>query len=285
MGQLCGTPLNEVDKELVMMDLKFDSFSSENDKYFINEKGNYLEYMNINEIIFFLYSIKSEETDKSKKSYWDFVAIHKLPILFKNKILRHPVVEYHVEEGSFEFKMFNVFMGKSVSVISKNYKKIHKDVFGEKFKSDKESIPKLSLLPIAFQYCGNTFNRMKLNVMFNLLSENGELNKKSKDLYIFLYFMFVYPANIALLTMNEIGEEDEEIRKLLPEETFLSIYSQYETADAVKAVEKFTLELFGNEESIGYQAFEKTMVDKKLYLIFDKKGVRSYLDKINKEEK
>lgn len=279
MGGLCQAPLNEVDQELIVQDLKFESFRGVNDQYFIIDKKNYIQHLTLSDMLQFIYSIIPDET--KEKSYLDVVPTNKLPILLKNKILKHPLVIDHVNEDDSSHKVFVPFFGKSFNFIYKNYKKIHKDIYGSKWEK-KDSIPKICILPYAFQLTGNnTLNRYKVNIMFNIFAEQGELKKNNKDLKVFLFFMFVNSTNVALLTLDEIAQEDENVRKQIPEEVFLKIYSVYETKDSQEAIEEFLNKLFGTSSSLNYSDFEKNLMDNKLYFIFSNSGVRSYLENRN----
>jgi hypothetical protein len=279
MGGLCQAPQNEVDHELIVQDLKFDSFRGINDQYFIIDNKNYIQYLTLSDMLQFIYSIVPDET--KEKSYLDVVPINKLPILLKNKILKHPLVIDHVNEDDKNHKVFVPFFGKSFKFILKNYKKIHKEIYGNKWEN-KDAIPKLSILTYAFQLTGNnTLNRYKVNIMFNIFAEQGELKRNNKDLKVFLYFMFVNSTNVALLTLDEIAQEDEDVRKQIPEEVFLKIYSVYETKDSQEAVEEFINKLFGDSSSLTYSDFEKNLMDNKLYYIFSNSGVRNYLENRN----
>jgi hypothetical protein len=279
MGGLCQAPQNEVDNELLVQDLKFDSFRGINDQYFIIDKKNYIQYLTLSDMLQFIYSIVPDIT--KDKSYLDVVPINKLPILLKNKIIKHPLVIDHVNEDDRSHKVFVPFFSKSFKFIFKNYKKIHKDVHGKKW-DIQDSIPKLCILPYAFQLTdNNTLNRYKVNIMFNIFAEQGELKKNNLDFKIFLYFMFVISTNVALLTLDEIAQEDEDVRKQIPEEVFLKIYSVYETKDSQEAVEEFLNSLFGDKSSLVYSDFEKSLMDNKLYYIFSNSGVRNYLENRN----
>lgn len=279
MGGLCQAPQNEIDQELIVQDLAFESFRGVNDQYFLFDKKNYIQYLTLSDMLQFIYSIAPEET--RDKSYLDIVSVNKLPILLKNKILKHPLVVDNVNEDDNTYKVFVPCFNRSFSFIYKNYKKIHKDIYGSKW-DKKDGIPKLCMLSYAFQSTGSTtMNRYKVNIMFNIFAEQGELKYDSKDFRVFLYFMFVNSTNVALLSLDEVAQEDENVRKQFPEEVFLKIYSVYETKDSQEAVEEYLNSLFNGNKSLTYSDFEKNLMDKKLYYIFSPSGVRNYLETRN----
>lgn len=291
MGGLCAQQLNEIDKELILKDLEFKNFIGKNDNYFYMEKNNYLSYLNLTELMHFIYSIVPDNDPsnnhlKGEKSFHDEVSLYKLPILFRNKLLKHPIVIQKVSDENQNFRNFVSFYNKSFEFVYLNYKSYFRKIFNEKLREDVDKLPKLVLIPLVFHACGSTPNKLKLNIMFNILSEDGFLKKNSTDLDIFLYFLFVYPTNIALITMDKQAEEDEEIRKNFPSEVFNELFNAYETKDSRVAVEAFIEELFEQDNSLDYQTFEKRMVEKKLYYIFTESGVRWKLEeKFDSEQK
>lgn len=277
MGQLCQAPLHEVDKELIIVDLKFDNFSSKNDKYFLNEKANYINYLNLSDMLQFIYSIPADSSNHSR-SYLDEVAVSKLGILIRNKIIRHPLIYSHVNEDDKGYKVFLSYFSKSHKFTYKNYKSYFKTLYNQKLQQQEETFPKICLFPLAFQFSGNNLNRYKVNIMFNLLAEDGVLKSNSMDLKLFLYFMFVFCTNITLLALDEVAQEDDEVRKAIPEEDFLNVYKVYETKDSVEAVDEFINTLFGTRKELNYSDFEKSLLDNKLYYIFSSSGTRHYLE-------
>lgn len=284
MGTLCTQKLNEIDKGLIIKDLVFENFSSQNDKWFYAEKNNFLQYLTLGEMLQFIYSIESDENShhlQGNKSYYNEVSVFKLPIYLKNKLFKHPLVLQNTDEGNKEFRTYVNYLNKSFENAYLYYKVIFKKLFNEKLRENQDHLPKLTIIPLLFHLCGTTPNKLKLNIMFNLLSHDSELNRDSKDLYIFLYFLFVYPTSIAIKTMDDQGNEDEDIRKAFPQEAFEKIHNTYEAKDTIVAIDDFLEKLFGTESSINYESFESTFIQKKLYYIFSGPGIRSDLDSRN----
>jgi len=119
-----------------------------------------------------------------------------------------------------------------------------------------------------------------------LLSDDGALKRDSLDLKFFLYFCFAFPTNISLLTLDEVAEEDEDLRKHFPKDTFIDLYEQYEMTDSIEAVQIWLNEMFENDKVIDYHTFEKRLVEKELHYIFNFNNCRHFLDeKKDKEDK
>lgn len=278
MGQnLCTAGLNEIDKELIIAeDLKFEEFTSKNQEYFLSNKKDYINYLSLSDMIQIIFSMAAEETpQKGAKTYKDSLSEHKLPLAFKNKILKHPLVHDIANDSDSDYNLFIHFYEKCFEVAHKNYKSIIKDVTGRK---PKDYINKLSLLPLAFQKTSNNYNKHKASCLFNIFSDEGILKKDNIDFKIFIYFSLVWPTNISLVTYNQIAEESEEIRKALPEDVVVSIYATYETKDAKEAVDEIVDNLFGSKTSLDYNEFEANLISKKLYFLFSQNGVRHYLE-------
>lgn len=287
MGGMCAQSLNEIDKELIIKDISFKDQSSVNDKYFINERKNYLQYLTLSEILQFIYNINPEadSVHQGKKSYYAEVAVYKFPLLLKNKLMYHPLVIHHINNDDKTFKLFDTFCSKMFENIYKNYKSLYKSLYDEKLRQNTEKLPKLAILPMAFQWAGEgTPNKLKLHILFNLFCDDGELKADSKDFYIFVYFMFVMPTNISLLTLNEMAEEDEEVRKVLSEDDFLTMYNAYETKDSRHATEAYIKDLFEDSATLNYQDFEKRITEKNLSFIFSFSATRAHLDFRNSKE-
>lgn len=277
MGQnLCTANLNEIDKELVIIeDLKFDSFSSKNEKYLFTNKTDYISYLSLSDMLQIIFSM-TPDTTPQQKSYLDSLSEHKLPLTFRNKILKHPLVVGATNEENSDYVMFVNFYEKCFEIAHKNYKSIVKELTGHK---PKDYLNKLALLPLAFQKTSNNYNKHKISCCFNIFSQDGTLKKENNDFKVFLYFSLVWPTNITLFTYNQIGQESEEIRKVLTEDKFLEIYSTYETKDAKKAIDEYLTKLFGNKSSLDALEFERNLISNKLYFIFTENGVREFLEK------
>lgn len=203
----------------------------------------------------------------------------KFELIIRNKLLRHPLVVDSYDDSKPECKKVVVFLEKLFEYVYKNYKVIHKHIFESKPKSGR--IAKLCLLPIAYQNCGSTPNKIKVKSMFHILSVDNQLSKDSQDMRMFLYFMLAYPTNISIVTINEMAQEYEDMRKELSEDKFLEIYNAYETKDAIEAVEDYMTKLFDGKATLSLNEFEESIVKNKLVFIFDSKGVRQHLDKRN----
>lgn len=282
MGNLCAQNLREVDQDLIVNNICFiKTFRSKNDKYFDNI-FNYLQYLTINEFLQFIYTIEPDQGEQNlvgNKSYYREVPIYQLPILFKTKLLNHPLVVNFTDERNVDFRRFTNFYSKYFDNLYKNYKSLYKNIFNHKLRESVDCLPKLVLIPLAFHACSqSTPNSLKLEIFFNLLCDNGELKKDSSDLFIFLYFMFVCPTNVSLLSLNDLAEEDDDVRKYFPEDIFYNLYSSYELKDSRDAVQDFINNLFGDKDSLDYSQFERNMLDKSLYFIFSETGVRQILD-------
>ena len=289
MGNLCAPNLREIDSDLLVKDIVFKkTFKSKNDRYFDNIK-NYFQYLTINEFLQFIYTIEPDQSYQDlqgTKSYYREVPIYKLPILFKGKLLSHPLVINFIDDQNVEFRRFNSFYAKYFDRLYKNYKSVYKNIFDQKLRESVDCLPKLALIPLAFHACSqSTPNNLKLGIFFNLLCDNGELKKDSNDLYIFLYFMFVLPTNVSLMALNDLAEEDDEVRKFFAEELFYNLYASYELKDSRQAVSGFLDNLFDDKDSLDYTQFENNMLAKNLYFIFSEAGCRHHLDELNKKEK
>lgn len=276
MGGLCGNAkLNEIDEILLKPDIVFDSFSSSKDKKFTYEKiMKILKTIPLNEFLQIVFSLESERKDHSIE---DLLNVDMVPAALKNKVFKHPLVSENTSITEKDIDEFSSFIIKYLDFAGKNYKGFMKTL-GIKVSS--KELPKLALLTLSFLYSADSQNSLKINLMFNILSENGKL-KQSNNLLIFVFFCMSSCTNILLLTINEIAKENPNIRKLLSEDDFIELYKMFEVKDSISIANKYCEELFTDGKEIALANFEDIIIKKKLYWIFDPSGVRLKFEKYN----
>lgn len=285
MGNLClQVNFNTIDELLVTPDLVFESFSSRSDQYFDSEKiMNILSNLSLPEFFQAIYSFPSESN--SNKAFLSKVEVTKLPIYLKNKILRSPQISNSNKISEADSDKFSMIIFPIFKYAYENYKSAYKQIYDKKLKEENKSLPKLCILQLGFLYCGQTTNQLKLALLFNLFSDEGKLSKSSQDLYMFLFFMILYPSNILLLTINELASEDPALRSKMSEEKFQLVYDDFQIKDATVICKQLIELIFENNTMLDYDAFEKSMISKKLYWILNPSGIRSQFDILADQQK
>lgn len=275
---MCQTiELNKVDELLISSDVAFEEVQSNGsiEKYFSYEKTftAILNCVSLSDYFQAVYSFSSEHIH-SEKTFLSTVLEAKLPIFFKNKILRSPMIAESTKISETDVSEFSNVLNPYFSFVYKNYRSMYKQIHNKKLKEDMSSIPKICLFPIGFLYCGLTTNRIKLTLLFNLFSEEGLLSRSSEDFFLFLFFLMLYPSNILLLTIDEIAKENSKIRSELSVEKFLGMYDDFKIKDAYDICKQYINQLFGESPNLSYTKFEESILSNKLHWIFFPKGIR-----------
>ncbi len=280
----CTESTNEIDTELTLQDYVWKSQSTSKNSVLLNNFKNYFGYLSLNELVQILTSPEKEKSIDESRSYWDEVAVYKFSIILKKKILEHPLLENTYENNQEEANTFVEIFLKLLEFVSTVFRKpLYSDIFGKKFpKNEIKTVVKLSILPIAFLYCGHTSNRTKLSYFFNLLSDNGKLSM-SNDLRIFLLMLIYIPTNLTCISMYEASANCRSLEK--DKDEFLKMYDVYSKDDCFRASQRFLDKLFGTENpnsvSYSFQEFEDVFNKNQLNYIFSVEGIRMDLDENN----
>lgn len=284
MGALCAkVEMNEISEELTIPDLEFDTFHGKNDSYFrpFEKQANFFSYLMLHEYVQILYSFSGDTDKKENKSYMNELSETKFPVFLNKKLLQHPLVSEAANKNEDGFDIFNTISNYLFKYVYKNYKSEHHKIYGRKLTQKEKLIPKICLLPFGFLYCSNTPNRTKIHFMFNLLNKKGRL-ARTEDLSIFVYSMLVIPSNVSIVSINDVCKENEDLRKNMPIEKFFQLYEQYEVKDCIVLTGRWIEDVFAGEESLVYSAFERNIMEKRLYWIFTPTGIRYTLEEFHK---
>jgi hypothetical protein len=209
MGNLCnGVSLNKIDEVFIGPDLILPEIGKgTKEQYFTEEVlfNRSFKFLSLNDFIQMVFSFSPEVIGTNTLS--DLILLSKIPILFKNKLFKNPLVTesgklLDKDEDKFTHMATNIF-----NFVHKNQKSVSKKL-NIKDWPPKSLLPVLAIIPLGFLYCDASY-RNKFLLFFNLLTDKSLfLEKKSPQLYSLIYNLLIYPSNILIITTNELAKED-----------------------------------------------------------------------------
>jgi len=294
MGKLCNKRkklgLNsDIDPEI---EIKIKKYSSTFDKEFSKLESiyNYLTFITFKDFIYVLnnYSLETavNEEDYNNKELkldrilTDNISIDEFQSFVENKIFKHPVVIYKLNEIS-------------NTICKDNLLEIYKSLNKKLIQFDKENgkneennrIKKYNILAFGVLYCSGT-NISKIKNIFEIFKNKSSNNieKDSKEFNDFILSLCLIPAYCTIYSRNklndsynnELGEFDTDLLK--------KILDASELKDSVNLCNIVINKIFGNENNIvSYEKWESLFADEEngIGFILSPKGIRNMLEKNN----
>lgn len=249
------------------------NYSNEEDELFkvCEEKLNILQYFSLNSFQQLVYT-----AFETKDCFADNIIDTSLIIFTSRKLVKHELVSNEVrinDQLNSEIKFFyeNVY-----SELLKKYRHYYKKSVEENQKKKVNLLSALSLLTIGFNYC-KVDNFSKVEFIFNLLSEDGKVLKKSHYLRLFVMFVLLVPSNIMIVMVDKLSESFEKYKVSL--ETIQKYFSAFEYEDCLRLTEMTLESMFGGNEEVNFTDFCKNF--KNCDYLLTVKGIRNKLKSTN----
>lgn len=238
----------------------------------------YIELLEFQQVLYNFNSSKEEVYDFSKPEVNNEYNFNIGKIMFSvfidKKIVNHFLVFPNIANDEKVLKRSIAFYNLMFDNIYKNYKYYIKKLSreeGQKIQNDK--IKKLILLSFAFVYCRVKSNYHKVLFLYNLFANEKKEIVNSSDLDLFVFFVLLFPSNIYLKTINDLGEEFEELK--LNEDAFLKCYETFEVKDSKRLLDLVFDKLFQGAQSIEFDKFVINI--QSIDWIFTPSGIRKAL--------
>jgi hypothetical protein len=249
-------------------------------KYYENDLNllKYLELLEFQQVLYNFNSSKDEVYNFSNpvvNNEYDYnIGKIMFTVFVDKKIVNHFLVFPNIADDEKLLKRSIAFYSLIFDNIYKNYKyylkKLSRDE-GQKAQNDK--IKKLCLLSLAFVYCRAKSNFYKVLFIYNLFANDKKEIVNTGDLEIFFFFVLLFPSNIYLKTMNDLGEEFEELK--INEDLFLKIYETFEVKDSKRLLDLTFEKIFQGQQSVDFNTFVSNI--QKVDWIFSPAGIRKAL--------
>lgn len=242
----------------------------------------YVELLEFQQVLYNFNSAKEEVYDFSKpvvNNEYDFnIGKIMFTVFVDKKIVNHFLVFPNIANDEAILKRSIAFYNLMFDNIYKNYKYYLKKIAreeGQKTQNDK--IKKLCLLSLAFVYCRAKSNFHKVLFIYNLFANDKKEIANSGDLETFLFFVLLFPSNIYLKTINDLGEEFEELK--INEDVFLKSYEAFEVKDSKRLLDIVFDKLFQGNQAVEFNSFVTNI--QKIDWIFTPSGIRKALKENN----
>jgi len=284
-------------------DIQFRKVTAKNDSYFqkMENDYNFFQYYNLEDLVFqilrFYDKESNEELNKKLEEYNTQQGVKRknsvniMTEVFFDKFLESKIIKtvllgddyINSDDYTKHTRQFKAFYAQFFNYSNKTYKNFHKAFFGEKLHSHDDFVPKAVLLPLAFYY-GNAQMRVKIEVFFNLLcNEEGNISLNDYNFRLLLFSLIAAGSGVSLLSLNDLGKEDEEIRKEFSEEEFIRIYDVYQIKDILRILDDVLMRLFdvkdlAENKELNFEAYKAQFTQQSLYWLFYPSGVRNYLE-------
>jgi hypothetical protein len=294
MGKLCNKrkklALNDdIDVET---EIKIKKYKSSFDKEFSKLESiyNYLTFITFKDFVFVLnkFSLENavnEEDYNNKELNFDKILIDSISIdefqsFIENKIFKHPVVIYKLNEIS-------------NTICKDNLLEIYKSLNKKLIQFDKENnnnnnnnnnrIKKYNILAFGVLFC-NGKNISKIKNIFEIFKNKttNNLEKNSNEFNDFILSLCLIPAYCTIYSRNklndnynnELGDFDTELLK--------KILDASELKDSVN-LSKIVIDKIFDSENVSYEKWESLFNDEEngIGFILCPKGIRNLLEKNN----
>ena len=293
MGKLCNKRkklgLNDdIDPEV---EIKIKKYKSTYDKEFSKLESiyNYLTFITFKDFIYVLnkYSLETavnEEDYNNKELNFDNILIDNISIdefqsFIENKIFKHPVVIYKLNEIS------NTICKDNLLEIYKslNKKLIQFDKENNNNNNNNNRIKKYNILAFGVLFC-NGKNISKIKNIFEIFKNKttNNLEKNSYEFNDFILSLCLIPAYCTIYSRNklndnynnELGDFDTDLLK--------KILDASELKDSVN-LSKIVIDKIFDSENVGYEKWENLFNDEEngIGFILCPKGIRNLLEKNN----
>jgi hypothetical protein len=293
MGKLCNKrkklALNDdIDVET---EIKIKKYKSSFDKEFSKLESiyNYLTFITFKDFVFVLnkFSLENavnEEDYNNKELNFDKILIDNISIdefqsFIENKIFKHPVVIYKLNEIS-------------NTICKDNLLEIYKSLNKKLIQFDKENnnnnnnnnnrIKKYNILAFGVLFCSGT-NISKIKNIFEIFKNKttNNLEKNSNEFNDFILTLCLIPAYCTIYSRNKLNESYNNELGDFDTELLKKILDASELKDSVNLCKIVCEKIFENE-NVNYEKWENLFVDENgIGFILSPKGIRNMLEKNN----
>ena len=290
MGKLCNKRkklgLNsDIDPEI---EIKIKKYSSTFDKEFSKLESiyNYLTFITFKDFIYVLnnYSLETavNEEDYNNKELkldrilTDNISIDEFQSFVENKIFKHPVVIYKLNEIS-------------NTICKDNLLEIYKSLNKKLIQFDKENgkneennrIKKYNILAFGVLYCGGT-NISKIKNIFEIFKNKSSNNieKDSKEFNDFILSLCLIPAYCTIYSRNKLGNYTKELGEIQTD-LLKKILDKSELKDSVNLYNIVINRIFPeNKKEIDVYVWKSLFENKEngIGFILNPKGIRNMIE-------
>ena len=290
MGKLCNKRkklgLNsDIDPEI---EIKIKKYSSTFDKEFSKLESiyNYLTFITFKDFIYVLnnYSLETavNEEDYNNKELkldrilTDNISIDEFQSFVENKIFKHPVVIYKLNEIS-------------NTICKDNLLEIYKSLNKKLIQFDKENgkneennrIKKYNILAFGVLYCGGT-NISKIKNIFEIFKNKSSNNieKDSKEFNDFILSLSLIPAYCTIYSRNKLGNYTKELGEIQTD-LLKKILDKSELKDSVNLYNIVINRIFPeNKKEIDVYVWKSLFENKEngIGFILNPKGIRNMIE-------
>ena len=290
MGKLCNKRkklgLNsDIDPEI---EIKIKKYSSTFDKEFSKLESiyNYLTFITFKDFIYVLnnYSLETavNEEDYNNKELkldrilTDNISIDEFQSFVENKIFKHPVVIYKLNEIS-------------NTICKDNLLEIYKSLNKKLIQFDKENgkneennrIKKYNILAFGVLYCGGT-NISKIKNIFEIFKNisSNNIEKDSKEFNDFILSLCLIPAYCTIYSRNKLGNYTKELGEIQTD-LLKKILDKSELKDSVNLYNIVINRIFPeNKKEIDVYVWKSLFENKEngIGFILNPKGIRNMIE-------
>ena len=290
MGKLCNKRkklgLNsDIDPEI---EIKIKKYSSTFDKEFSKLESiyNYLTFITFKDFIYVLnnYSLETavNEEDYNNKELklnrilTDNISIDEFQSFVENKIFKHPVVIYKLNEIS-------------NTICKDNLLEIYKSLNKKLIQFDKENgkneennrIKKYNILAFGVLYCGGT-NISKIKNIFEIFKNKSSDNieKDSKEFNDFILSLCLIPAYCTIYSRNKLGNYTKELGEIQTD-LLKKILDKSELKDSMNLYNIIINRIFPeNKKEIDVYVWKSLFKNKEngIGFILNPKGIRNMIE-------
>ena len=291
MGKLCNKRkklgLNDdIDPEV---EIKIKKYKSTYDKEFSKLESiyNYLTFITFKDFIYVLnkYSLETavnEEDYNNKELNFDNILIDNISIdefqsFIENKIFKHPVVIYKLNEIS-------------NTICKDNLLEIYKSLNKKLIQFDKENnnnnnnnnnrIKKYNILAFGVLFC-NGKNISKIKNIFEIFKNKttNNLEKNSNEFNDFILTLCLIPAYCTIYSRNKLGNYTKELGQIQTD-LLKQILEKSELKDSVNLYKIIINKIFENKKEIDIYKWKNLFENKEngIGFILNPKGIRNMIE-------
>ena len=291
MGKLCNKrkklALNDdIDVET---EIKIKKYKSSYDKEFYKLESiyNYLTFITFKDFVFVLnkFSLENavnEEDYNNKELNFDKILIDNISIdefqsFIENKIFKHPVVIYKLNEIS-------------NTICKDNLLEIYKSLNKKLIQFDKENnnnnnnnnnrIKKYNILAFGVLFC-NGKNISKIKNIFEIFKNKttNNLEKNSNEFNDFILTLCLIPAYCTIYSRNKLGNYTKELGQIQTD-LLKQILEKSELKDSVNLYKIIINKIFENKKEIDIYQWKNLFENKEngIGFILNPKGIRNMIE-------
>ena len=290
MGKLCNKrkklALNDdIDVET---EIKIKKYKSSFDKEFSKLESiyNYLTFITFKDFVFVLnkFSLENavnEEDYNNKELNFDKILIDSISIdefqsFIENKIFKHPVVIYKLNEIS------NTICKDNLLEIYKslNKKLIQFDKENNNNNNNNNRIKKYNILAFGVLFC-NGKNISKIKNIFEIFKNKttNNLEKNSNEFNDFILTLCLIPAYCTIYSRNKLGNYTKELGQIQTD-LLKQILEKSELKDSVNLYKIIINKIFENKKEIDIYKWKNLFENKEngIGFILNPKGIRNMIE-------